>query len=100
MSETVSGAVIVSTLGDPNLTFIPLSALSSSPEWVAGHINGALHSDPAQPALLVEFRSLQPDPPMIPTVAAPEPPSSVAGYIAPEPQDFAPALGGALQQNV
>jgi hypothetical protein len=101
MSDTVSGAVIVSSLGSEGPTFLSLPGATEIAAVGAVHVHGAAYAEPTSFSLLVNFSTLSPDLQVVtPQAGAIEPPASVSGYtvvLAPDE----PPLGvpGALYQG-
>ncbi len=101
MSDTVSGAVIVSSLLHDGPTFLSLPDASDAAALGAVHVHGAAYAQPASFGLVVDFSTLSPDLQVITPYADPtEPPASVSGYAAALMPDEPPlGVPGALHQG-
>ncbi len=100
MSDTVSGAVIVSSLGSDALTFLSLPDVADNAVPTALHVPGAAYAEPASFGLMVDFHTLSPDLQMVPV--GPDPtdlPASVSGYGVPLPDEPSPNVAGAMFQT-
>jgi hypothetical protein len=101
MSDTVSGAVIVSSLGSDGPTFLALPEVTGAAAINAVHVPGAAYAEPTSFSLLVEFSTLSPDLQVMTPQAGPiEQPASVSGYaIALVPDEPPLGIPGALHQG-
>jgi hypothetical protein len=100
MSDTVSGAVIVSSLGSDSPTFLSLPDVIGNATPTGLHVSGAAHAEPASFSLMVDFRTLSPDLQMVSPSADPtDLPASVSGYGALLPDDPSPNVSGAMYQS-
>jgi hypothetical protein len=100
MSDTVSGAVIVSSLGSEGPTFLALPDALDIGVLSAVHVHGGAYTEPASFGLMVDFSTLSPDLQVITPSAAPvEPPGSVTGYAALMPDEPSPNVAGAMHQS-
>ena len=97
MSDTVSGAVIVSSLGNDSLTFLSLADATDVPMPGAAHVPGGAHLEQSSIGLMVDFRTLPPDLDVVAPHASPfDQPASVSGYVALLPDETPPVVAGAL----
>jgi hypothetical protein len=100
MSDTVSGAVIVSSLGSDGPTFLFLPAVTDNAAATALHVPGGAYAEPTSFGLIVDFRTLSPDLQTVTPNADPtELPTSVSGYAALLPDDTSPNVAGAMFQS-
>jgi hypothetical protein len=98
MGDTVSGAVIVSSLGSDGPTFLFLPDVTDNA--AALHVPGGAYAEPTSFGLIVDFRTLSPDLQTITPNADPtELPASVSGYAALLPDDTSPNVAGAMFQS-
>jgi hypothetical protein len=99
MSDTVSGAVIVSSLGNDGPTFLFPDA-SDTVASDALHVPGAAYTEPTSFGLLVDFRTLSPDLQVVTQGADPtDLASSVSGYTALLPDEPPPNVAGAMHEG-
>jgi hypothetical protein len=97
MSDTVSGAIIVSSLGNDGPTFLSLPDLADSADLGTVHVPGAAHAEPLSFGLLVDFSTLSPDLQVITQQAGPtEQSASVTGYSFITLDEKPPVIPGAL----
>jgi len=100
MSDTVSGAVIVSSLGSEGPTFLSLSDAFDTGALSAVHVHGGAYTEPASFGLLVDFSTLTPDLQVVTPSPAPiELPASVSGYAGLLPDEASPNVAGAMHQS-
>jgi len=101
MSDTVSSAVIVSSLGNEGPTFLPLPDAIDAGALSAQHVQGGAYTEQTSFGLMVDFRTLSPDLQVVTPNAGPaEQPASVSGYAALVPdEDQSPGVAGALHQS-
>jgi len=101
MSDTVSGAVIVSSLGSDGPTFLSLPDALDTAMLSAVHVHGGAYTEPPSFGLMVDFSTLSPDLQAVTPVANPtEPPASVSGYaISLVPDEPPLGIPGALHQG-
>ena len=99
MSDTVSGAVIVSSLGSEGPTFLSLSDVWDTGALSAVHVHGGAYTEPASFGLMVDFSTLSPDLQVIPSAAPVEPQPSVTGYAGLLPEEPSPNVAGAMYQS-
>jgi hypothetical protein len=99
MSDTVSGAVIVSSLGSEGPTFLSLPDALDAGALSAVHVHGGAYMQPASFSLMVDFSTLSPDLQVVPSAAPAEPPASVAGYAGLLPDEPSPNVAGAMHQS-
>ncbi len=101
MSDTVSGAVIVSSLGSEGPTFLSLHDPLDTTAVSAVHVHGGVYMEPASFSLMVDFSTLAPDLQVVTANAgSAEPSSTVAGYSIVMLPDEAPlGVPGALHQG-
>ncbi len=100
MSDTVSGAVILSSLGSDGPTFLSLPDAADSATPSASHVPGGAYAAQGSFGLMVDFRTLSPDWQVITPAAGPtELPVSVSGSIDLLPDDSSPNVAGALQES-
>ena len=99
MSDTVSGAVIVSSLGSVGPTFL----FPDVPDPIASdalHVPGGAYTEPTSFALIVDFGTLSPDlQDATPSADPTDLPSSVSGYVALLPDDPPPNVAGAMHES-
>jgi len=100
MSDTVSGAVIVSSLGSDGPTFLSLPDGSDTPALAAVHVHGGAYAEQTS-GLMVDFSMLSPDLQVVTPYADPtHPPESVSGYaMAPLPEEPPLGVPGALHHG-
>jgi hypothetical protein len=97
MSDTVSGAIIVSSLGNDGPTFLSLPDLAGSPDLGTVHVPGAAHAEPMSFSLLVNFSTLSPDLQVITQQAHPtHQPATVSGYSFLALDETPPIIPGGL----
>jgi hypothetical protein len=97
MSDTVSSAVIVSSLGSDGPTFLFVSDALEVAGQGAVHVPGGVYTEPMSLGLAVDFRTLTPDLQAItPRADSFEQPASVSGYAALVPDEHPPGIPGAL----
>jgi hypothetical protein len=97
MSDTVSGAIIVSSLGSDGPTFLSLPELADSPDLGTVHVPGGAHAEPMSFSLMVDFSTLSPDLQVITQQAGPtEQSASVTGYSFVVLDEKPPIIPGAL----
>lgn len=100
MSDTVSSAVIVSSLGNEGPTFLSLPDASGTAALSALHVHGGAYTEQTSFGLMVDFRTLSPDLQVVTPNADPtEPPASVSGYVTLVPDEPSPGVAGALHQS-
>jgi hypothetical protein len=99
MSDTVSSAVIVSSLGSEGPTFLSLSDALDTGVLSAVHVHGGAYTQPAPLGLMVDFSTLSPDLQVIPSAAPVDPPASVTGYATLLPDEPCPNVAGAMYQS-
>jgi hypothetical protein len=99
MSDTVSGAVIISSLGSDGPTFLfPDAADTAASD--ALHVPGGAYTEPTSFGLMVDFRTLSPDFQVATPSADPtDLPSSVSGYMALLPDEPPPNVAGAMHES-
>jgi hypothetical protein len=97
MSDTVSGAIIVSSLGSDGPTFLSLPDLAGSADLGTVHVPGAAHAEPQSLSLMVDFSTLSPDLQVVTQQAHPtDQPASVSGYSFLALDETPPVIPGAL----
>lgn len=100
MSDTVSGAVIVSSLGSDGPAFLSLPDAIDAAALSAVHVPGGAYAEPASLGLTIDFRTLSPDLQAVaPNADQSEPPASVSGYAALLPDEPPLGVAGALSQG-
>lgn len=100
MSDTVSSAVIVSSLGSDGPRFLSLPDGPDTAALRAVHVHGGAYAEPTSFGLMVDFRTLSPDlRAMTPDASPSEPPASVSGYAALVLDEQPPGIPGALHQT-
>lgn len=101
MSDTVSGAVIVSSLGNDGPAFLFLSDPTDVAGLGAVHVHGAAYTEPVSLGLLVDFGTLSPDLKTVTPQAGPDDaPASVSGAaIVLLPDEPPLGVPGALHQG-
>ena len=100
MSDTVPGAVIVSSLGNGGPTFLALPDALQGGAVSAVHVPGGTHTEPTSFGLVVDFRTLSPDLQVVTPQAYPaEPSASVSGYAVLVPDEPRLGVAGALHQS-
>ncbi|MGA3401497.1 MAG: hypothetical protein ABSC95_19960 [Acetobacteraceae bacterium] len=101
MSDTVSGAVIVSSLGSGGPTFLFLPDSMDTATFSAVHVHGSAYTGPTSFGLAVDFSTLSPDLQVVTARPEPiEPAASVSGYtIVLAPDEIPPGIPGALHQS-
>jgi hypothetical protein len=99
MSDTVSGAVIVSSLGSDGPTFLFPDA-SDTVASDALHVPGGAYLEPTSFGLMVDFRTLSPDLQVVTPAADPtDLSSSVSGYTALLPDEPPSNVAGAMYET-
>jgi hypothetical protein len=100
MSDTVSGAVIIASLGSEGPTFLSLPEAMDPAALSALHVPGGAYAEPASFSLMVDFRTLSPDLQVVTPNAGPtELPASVSGYATLLPDEPPPNVAGAMHQT-
>ncbi len=101
MSDTVSGAVIVSSLGSEGPSFLFLSGATDAAALTTVHVQGAAYTQPVSFGLMVDFSMLSPDLQVVTPQAGPtEQPASVSGAAIVQLPDEPPlGIPGALHQG-
>lgn len=98
MSDTVSGAVIVSSLGSEGPTFLSLPDALDTGALSAVHVHGGAYTQPTPFSLIVDFSTLSPDLQVTPSAAPIEPPASVTGFATLLPDEPSPNVAGAMHE--
>src|ERR1700743_1467421 len=100
MSDTVSGAVIVSTPGNEGPAFLSLGDAGSIPGLSVLHVPGAAYAEPAALGLTVDFSTFSPDLQVVTPFCDPtELPSRVSGYAGMMPEERPPNVSGAMYHD-
>jgi hypothetical protein len=99
MSDTVSGAVIISSLGSDGPTFLFLPDATGSADLAAVHVHGGAYTEQPSSGLMVDFSTLSPDLQVVTPHAGPtDQPASVSGYSYLILDETPPVIPGALHQ--
>ena len=100
MSDTVSGAVIISSLGSDGPTFLFLPDATGSADIGAVHVHGGAYTEQPSFGLMVDFSTLSPDLQVVTPHAGPtDQPASLSGYSYLVPDETSPGIPGALHQT-
>jgi hypothetical protein len=100
MSDTVSGAVILSSIGSEKLTFLSLSDAANIGSLSVVHVAGAAYAEPPSLGLSVNFSMLTPDLDIVtPQADWTDPSVSVSGYAPVASDDASTNVTGAMFQD-